>query len=220
MTGAGRRWIAAAFLAPLVAACAAAVDTPPPPAPGSVGAAEFEAIFHARADSARMRFTPADVRFMQDMMVHHAQAVEMAQLAPERAASASVRTLAARILNGQTDEIALMETWLRERAQPLPDEHAHHHHPHGAAMAGMLSPAEMRELAAARGAEFDRLFLQRMIQHHRGAVEMVRTLFASDGAGQDEAVFRFASDVQVDQATEIARMERMLAADVPRGAAP
>jgi uncharacterized protein (DUF305 family) len=175
-----------------------------------------------------MRFTPADVRFMTGMIGHHAQALVMAGMAPTHGASPAIRTLAARIINSQQDEIALMQQWLRDRGQAVPEvhvggtsvmvhgvggEHAGH-------MPGMLTAEQLRELDAARGAAFDRLFLQYMIQHHKGAVTMVHDLFATDGAGQDEAVFKFGSDVQVDQATEIARMELMLQALPAGGGAP
>lgn len=177
---------------------------------GALSAAEIEAIYAARMDSARARFTPADVRFMSDMIHHHAQAIEISQLVPERTSSGAIRTLAARIINAQRDEITRMENWLRARGQPVPEVHptGHMHH----AMPGMLTPEQVRELEAARGDAFDRLFLTRMIAHHEGAVSMVHELFATDGAAQDEDVFRFASDVQVDQATEVVRMELMLAA--------
>lgn len=155
-------------------------------------------------------WTEADVRFMTQMIGHHAQAVEMARLAPTHGASPQVRTLAARIIGSQEDEIATMRQWLRDRGQPDPGEHAHHDH--GAMMPGMLTPEQMAQLDRARGEEFDRLFLALMIQHHRGAVQMVSQLFGSYGAGQDETVFKFASDVNVDQETEIARMQRMLEA--------
>lgn len=211
------RWTAfAAVLGPLAAgACASGGAAPPSGVAPS--AAEFEEIYRARADSARMRYTPADVRFMGDMIAHHAQAVEMARMAPTHGASPAVQRLAARIVAGQVDEIAIIQRWLRDRGEPVPDLHAAH--AHAAHMPGMVSPEQLRELDRARGAEFDRLFLARMIEHHRGAVAMVNQLFATDGAGQDEQVFRFASDVQVDQATEIARMERMLAAMAPAGGA-
>lgn len=185
--------------------------------------AEIEAIYRARTDSARTRFTEADVRFMTGMIAHHAQAIVMAKLAPTRGASPSVQTLAARIINAQEDEIATMQQWLRERGQPVPEIHIEgttlmlHGADHAMHMAGMITPEQMRELEQARGAEFDRLFLTYMIQHHRGAVTMVNDLFKTDGAGQDEAVFKFASDVQVDQTTEIARMELMLSALPPKG---
>lgn len=165
----------------------------------------------ARASGDTARWTAADVRFMTTMIGHHAQALEMSELAPTRAGDNSIRILAARIHNAQADEIVTMQTWLRDRGQPIPDAHAHHAGDH-ALMPGMLTSAQMAELAAASGGEFDRLFLTYMIQHHRGATCMVSELFGSHGAGQDEAVFRFATDVNVDQTTEIARMQRMLAA--------
>jgi uncharacterized protein (DUF305 family) len=157
------------------------------------------------------------VDFMTGMIGHHAQALVMSALAPTHGASATIQTLAARITNSQKDEIAIMQRWLRDREQTVPEVHIDgtnmmvHGAGHGM-MPGMLTPEQMDQLDEARGGEFDRLFLTLMIQHHRGAVSMVRELFATDGAGQDEAVFKFASDVQVDQTTEVARMERMLAA--------
>jgi uncharacterized protein (DUF305 family) len=175
---------------------------------------ELDALFRARLAESRTRFTEADVRFMSDMIAHHAQALEMADHAVPRGASPAVRTLAARIRSGQQDEIALMQSWLRERGQPVPEVHAgagHHGHDHGT-VPGMLTPAQLAELGRASGAEFDRLFLIYMIEHHRGAVAMVDTLLASDGAAQDPVVFRLAADVQADQTAEIARMQRMLAA--------
>jgi uncharacterized protein (DUF305 family) len=207
----------------LAAGCASSRSAPERPAAGMTPA-EFEAIYRAREDSARTRFGVADVRFMTHMIAHHAQALEMAALVPERTASASIRTLAGRITNAQQDEIATMQQWLRDRGQPVPEVHvsgAHvmvHGAEHGAHMPGLLTAAQLEELAAARGPEFERLFLRYMIQHHGGAVTMVAELFATDGAGQDEAVFKFASDVQVDQRTEIDRMERMLAALSAAGA--
>lgn len=151
-----------------------------------------------------MVFSPADVRFMTGMIGHHAQAIEMAGLAESHGAAPAIATLAARVINAQKDEIAAMEQWLRDRGQPVPGGHTHAHMP------GMLTPAQLRELDAARGPAFDRLFLRFMIQHHQGAVTMVHELFGTDGAAQNEAVFKIASDIQVDQITEIARMELML----------
>ena len=177
--------------------------------PASLSPAEIEALYSARQDSARMRFTEADVGFVTGMISHHAQALVMSELAPSHGARPSVQTLAARIINAQRDEIALMQRWLEDRGQPVPPvangEHEHH-------MPGMLTQEQLEELASAFGPEFDRLFLTYMIQHHAGAVTMVHDLFTTDGAGQDGAVFKLASDVQVDQITEIDRMELMLAA--------
>ncbi|HEY0025489.1 MAG TPA: DUF305 domain-containing protein [Longimicrobium sp.] len=162
-------------------------------------------------DVARHAWVPADAEFMTGMIGHHAQAVEISRLVPTRAQSPAVKRLAERIINAQEDEIASMQQWLRDRGQPIPDAaHAHHAAGH-AMMPGMLTPEQVSQLQRATGAEFDRLFLNLMIQHHRGAVSMVQRLFGTQGAGQDETVFKFASDVGVDQTTEIARMQRMLA---------
>jgi uncharacterized protein (DUF305 family) len=162
----------------------------------------------------RYPHTEADVRFMSAMIGHHAQALEMAALAPTNGASPEIRRLAERISSGQQDEIATMQRWLRDRGEPVPDAH---HAMHGHLMPGMLTEAQMKELEQARGPEFDRLFLTYMIQHHQGAVAMVKQLYGAPGAAQDETVFKFADDVGVDQTTEIARMERMLDA-LPAGA--
>jgi uncharacterized protein (DUF305 family) len=168
----------------------------------------------ARADSARLPWTGADVEFMMGMINHHAQALVMARLVPARAASAPVQRLAERIINAQQDEIAQMQRWLRDRGQPVPDPAAAHAAmpgmDHAAHMPGMLTPEQLADLGQARGAEFDRKFLTYMLQHHRGAIVMVDKLFQTPGAGQDEATFKIANDVQADQGTEINRMTIML----------
>lgn len=186
----------------------------------------------ARADGGRQAYTAADVAFMQGMIAHHAQALVMTALVPTRAAAGSVRTLAERIDVGQRDEIAFMQAWLRERGEPVPEPAAAGHGSAGHAtpaqheaghgigdpaphMPGMLTAEQLAQLSAATGADFDRLFLAFMIQHHEGALTMVEQLFASPGAGQDVNVFRFASDVTADQETEIARMQAMLDAATP-----
>lgn len=190
--------------------------TPQPPADAM---ADLEALYQARMDSARTRFTDADVHFMTGMIGHHAQALVMSAMAPTHGASPAVQRLAARIDNAQRDEIATMQRWLRDRDQPVPEVHIEGTRLmiHGAGdhamhmtMPGMLSQAQIQELDAARGAAFDRLFLAYMIQHHGGAVVMVEDLVATDGAAQGDATFKLASDIQVDQRTEIARMQRML----------
>lgn len=184
----------------------------PAPAPRSGPAA----IAQARADSIRHPYTAADVHFMSGMIGHHAQAIVIAHWAPTHGASPVVRRLAERIINAQQDEIATMQRWLGDRLQPVPEAIATgmkmtmNGVEHVMLMPGMLTEAQMKQLDQARGAEFDRLFLSFMIQHHRGAVAMVTELFDSYGAGQDETIFKFASDVNVDQSTEIARMEKML----------
>lgn len=170
----------------------------------------------ARADSARWPYTEADIRFMSTMIHHHAQAIKMANWAATHGANAEVQRLCARIINAQTDEIRMMQGWLRDRRQTIPDPNPEGMKmmmggvEHMMLMPGMLTEAQMKELDAARGEDFDRLFLTFMIQHHRGAVTMVKELFGQRGAGQDEAVFKFASDVNVDQTTEVNRMLQML----------
>lgn len=201
----------AASLAVLaLAACATSART---------GGAPLTPAEQAHADGGVSAYTPADVAFMQGMIAHHAQALVMAALATSNDAGRSVSVLAERIDVSQRDEIAFMQRWLRERDQTVPqvaDEHAGHTMPMGAAhdhsahMPGMLTAEQLTQLTAARGAEFDRLFLTFMIQHHEGAIVMVRELFASPGAGQDVNVFLFASDVVADQTTEIDRMRALL----------
>lgn len=180
---------------------------------------DLEAIYRARVDSARMQFTDADVKFMTGMIAHHAQAIVMSRLAPTHGARAEVQTLAARIINAQQDEIETMQQWLRDREQPVPEIHiagtnlmVHGAGEHAMHMPGMLTSEQLGELDEARGREFDRLFLTYMIQHHGGAVDMVDDLFSTDGAAQGDEAFKLASDIQVDQITEIARMERMVSA--------
>jgi uncharacterized protein (DUF305 family) len=174
------------------------------------------AVARARADSIRLPYTMADIEFMSGMISHHAQAILMANWAPTHGASPALRRLAERIVVGQADEIALMQSWLRDRLQPVPEADPKGMKmkmgsmEHVMLMPGMLSEEQMKQLDAARGVEFDRLFLTFMIQHHRGAIAMVRTLFSSHGAGQDETVFKFANDVEIDQTEEIGRMQQML----------
>ena len=153
---------------------------------------------------------------MSAMIGHHTQGIVMAGWAPTHDAGPSVRTLAERIINAQQDEIATMQQWLRDRGQPVPEARATgmklmmNGAEHEMLMPGMLTETQMRQLDQVKGPEFDRLFLTLMIQHHRGAVAMVEDLFGSYGAAQDETVFKFANDVNVDQSTEIARMQTML----------
>ena len=184
----------------------------------------------APAPAPPVRSTPraneADVRFMSGMIGHHAQAVVMAGWAPSHGASDAVQRLAERIVVGQNDEIALMQNWLRDQGEPVPEADPAGWRmtmggtEHVMLMPGMLTDEQMQELDRARGPGFDRFFLTYMIQHHDGALTMVEELFGSYGAGQDEVVFRFASDVFADQSTEIERMQRMLEAISPGGGAP
>lgn len=158
------------------------------------------------------RTTLADVAFMQAMIGHHAQAMHMSSLVPARTRSVDVRTLAERIDVSQREEIALMSRWLAARGQTVPDtaHAAQGHDVPGHAAMGMLSGDELRRLAAARGDDFDRLFLTFMIRHHEGAVAMVQQLLSRPGGGQDPEAWRLAADVDADQRAEIARMRRML----------
>jgi uncharacterized protein (DUF305 family) len=150
------------------------------------------------------------------MISHHAQAIKMASWAPIHGASAPLVRFAERVVVGQSDEIAMMQSWLRDRLQPVPDADPAGMRmkmgdmEHVMLMPGMLSEEQMKQLDAAHGKEFDRLFLLFMIQHHRGAIDMVRQLFGSHGAAQDETVFKFANDVEIDQSEEIQRMQQML----------
>jgi len=154
---------------------------------------------------------PADVRFMREMIGHHAQALEMTALVPGRAAREDLRMMAGRITVSQQDEIAIMRRWLESRGQAVPATDAHHGH-HGGGeehrMPGMATPEEMARLSASTGAEFDRLFLELMIRHHEGALVMVAQLFAA-GGGQESQVFHIASEVDADQRMEIDRMRAM-----------
>ncbi len=152
--------------------------------------------------------TEADVAFVQAMVPHHQQALEMTAMVDERTASKQVPLLAERIEVSQTDEIAQLENWLTARDEALPGEHSHHGD-HAELMPGMLTPDELENLRAAQGRRFDRLFLTYMIRHHEGAVIMVEELFAADG-GQEPQVFQLASHIESDQLVEIARMRQML----------
>jgi uncharacterized protein (DUF305 family) len=184
------------------------------PGAGVVGSNSSAAI--EAAQQAAAAYAPADVDFMQGMIPHHAQAVIMARWAKTHGARADVQVLCERINIAQTDEIRLMRNWLAERHQEVPDSTSTKHMMkmggmvHAMLMPGMLTDEQMRALDAARGSEFDRLFLTGMIGHHQGAIAMVHELFSHGDAGHDETVFRFASDVEADQAAEIHKMQLML----------
>ena len=214
MTLSRARGASALLLGAAVAICGASTasaQAASPPLGDSIGIAK------ARADSLRYPYTAGDVQFMSHMIGHHAQALVMAGWAPTHGANAEVQRLAARIINAQTDEINIMQTWLRDRRQPVPEAKSGpmkmvmNGMEHEMLMPGMLTDEQMKELDQARGKDFDKLFLRYMIQHHRGAVSMVNDLFGTPGAAQDETVFKFANDVQLDQSTEINRKQKMLA---------
>lgn len=192
---------------------ALSAQTPPPTVqPGAPGE-DTRVLEPGELDGTELPpHTEADLRFMREMIPHHAQALEMVELLRGRTSNPWLDRLALRIEISQEDEIAMMRRWLRERGEEAPDGMAHHGHDGvmGELMPGMLTPEQMTQLVEAREAEFDRLFLEFMIGHHEGALVMVRELFASPGAGQGSAIYHFASDVEADQEMEIRRMRALL----------
>jgi uncharacterized protein (DUF305 family) len=163
--------------------------------------------------------SPADVEFMRGMIGHHAQAVEMTAMIPSHTQNKDLRSLGARISSSQSDEIRFMKRWLAARDESIPKampKMPGMDMPHEASretmarMPGMLTPKQMEALQKARGVEFDRLFLLGMIQHHNGALTMVKDLFNTAGAGQDAELFNFATDADNTQRAEIRIMETML----------
>jgi len=227
----------AALCVCLVAAACASTGTggADAPSPGADASAESP-----RPEAANREYAEADVRFMQGMIHHHAQAVAMARLVPGHAGTPSVERLAARILSSQRTEIEVMADWLRDRDEPVPEIAARAVEAAeasasgdgpaadgggeaaaarlappggwdaGPQMPGVLSDAKMERLEAAGGQEFDRLFLTYMIDHHAGAVTMVKKLVDSPRGAREESVFRLASGIRADQSTEIDRMRSML----------
>lgn len=193
------------FVLVFVAGCGGAVASTPAggPAPMDGGAA-------APAHSMDPEQSDPDVAFMRDMIVHHRQALDMAALVPDRSSNEALKSLALRIDASQKDEIARMRRWLSGKGVEAPDADLHSMHHDQALMPGMLTPDEMAELAAARGERFDRLFLEGMIKHHQGALNMVSELTASGGAVRDMQVYTLASQIDADQRAEIARMRRLL----------
>lgn len=154
------------------------------------------------------KHSAADTEFMQGMIGHHAQAVEMVDLLKTRTTREDMRMLGLRIEVSQNDEIKMMRRWLEERGEAVPSEHAHHLP--GGMMPGMLTAEEMTRLGAAKGTEFDRLFLEGMIRHHGGALIMVEELLAAPGGAQGAEIHDFASHVDSDQRMEILKMNTML----------
>ena len=218
----GRHILLAALLVASASACRTAQGTsgaPPIIQPGAPGQASQVVAPDKARDQSNVQATAADVKFMQGMIHHHAQALDMVALLMTRTGSDDMKKLAERIRISQTDEIGMMQRWLRGRGQDAPDPHALHmpgmimpdmdHE--GPMMPGMLTPEEMAHLATLKGADFDRAFLEGMIKHHGGALTMVQELFATRGAGQESVIFAFASDVDADQRMEIDRMSAMLA---------
>ena len=161
------------------------------------------------------RYSPDDVRFLQDMITHHQQAIDMAALVKDRTNRREVINVARRIDASQADEMKFMRNWLRERGQPGPDPHAAHmmHSASGTAdhsIMGMATPAQMTAMAAAKGVAFDRMFLERMIAHHQGAVTMAKKLLDRPGSAYDPVLFEFVNEVINDQKAEIKRMNALV----------
>ena len=188
-------------LAIALTGCASRPETPPTVAPSVDHSAH-----HDLPATAGAGYTVADVRFMQHMIGHHAQALRMTAMAPSHGASEPVVRLAQKIDISQRDEIAIMKSWLQERRQAVPDDA----HSGAMAMPGRLTSEQLAQRGAARGREFDRLFLTFMTRHHEGALQMVKELFRTPGAGQEPDIFRFVTDVDADQRDEILVMERLL----------
>tara|TARA_R110002124_G_C8953800_1_gene513486 strand:+ start:176 stop:862 length:687 start_codon:yes stop_codon:yes gene_type:complete len=205
----------------------AAPASPPIFQPGAPGTAARVITPGQAVALSRGTYTDADVAFMQHMIVHHGQAVAMVDLLQQYGTDPTVQLLGRRIALGQAAEIALMRDWLRARDQSteMPDmagmagmDHSAHAGMAGMTMppsdvpvmAGMLSPAQMQALAAARGPAFDRLFLEGMIRHHQGALAMVDDLLARPGTAEDPLLSDFTNSVVADQSTEILRMQSIL----------
>jgi uncharacterized protein (DUF305 family) len=210
--------ITAAFAAFPVAVAGQVVpgDEPVIVQPGRPG--EQSKILPANTRAKLPPVSASDVEFMRGMIMHHAQAVEMTAFIETRTENREVRRLGARISQSQADEIRFMTRWLESRGQTVDAPkaettggHRHHGSSEHVMMPGMLSADQMEELRKAKGAEFDRLFLKGMIQHHEGALVMVKELFAAAGSGQDAELFNFATDVDSGQRAEIKAMQTLLA---------
>ncbi len=222
MTRVGRITGLMALACAMIAGPAAAQDVAPIIQPGAPGEASRTLTVEQSVELARGRYTPADVRFMQHMIVHHGQAVDMGALVEGRTTHDGITAIARRIAMSQETEIDMMRAWLAQREKPLEadDLHAHHgHHGHHAGMAmsrdvplmpGMLSPAQMDALAASADSDFDRLYLSGMIHHHQGAIDMVHDLMSNPGAGEDPEISEFLAAIIADQSAEILRMQVML----------
>ena len=205
-----RRALALFLLCAAGAACRSAAGGGEPAIiqPGAPGQANRTISAEAATDLSKVQATAADIKFMQGMIGHHAQALEMTALIPDRTSRREMALLNQRISVSQADEIEMMKTWLQKRGQEIPAEH--HHHTAEGFMPGMLTPEQMTELANAKGEHFDQLFLKYMIQHHQGALTMVDELFKTPGAGQEGDINAFAADVDSDQRMEINRMRALL----------
>jgi uncharacterized protein (DUF305 family) len=209
-----RRTLLAVLTLVAVAGCSSDEDEPESPPvvqlgpPGETGTPLTEDEISELEETS---YTEADVAFVQNMIPHHAQALVMTDLVADRTGRDDLPLLAERMDVSQRDEIALMERWLEERGEEVPDASAGHHHGEGELMPGMLTDDDLARLEAASGRDFDELFLLYMIRHHEGAVMMVAELLSSDDGGQESDVFRLAQHIDSDQNVEIARMKSLLA---------
>jgi uncharacterized protein (DUF305 family) len=209
-----RRILLAALTLVVLAGCSSDDDEPDAPPvvqlgpPGETGTPLSEDEIAALEETS---YTEADVAFVQNMIPHHAQALVMTDLVADRTGRDDLPLLAERMDVSQRDEIALMERWLEDRGEEVPDASAGHHHGEGELMPGMLTDDDLARLEAASGRDFDELFLLYMIRHHEGAVMMVAELLSSDDGGQESDVFRLAQHIDSDQNVEIARMKSLLA---------
>jgi uncharacterized protein (DUF305 family) len=213
----GPAFVAVTCIALGLAACHVAARTreiQPVPSilvqPGPPGAPSHVISVAKATDLSHVQATKADIEFMQGMIHHHLQAIDMTNLLAQNTQSEDMRKLGLRMSLSQTDEIKMMRRWLEVRGQDAPDDHANHL-PGAPMMPGMLSADEMAQLAAAKSKEFDILFLHGMIKHHTGALVMVDNLFETEGAGQQSEIFAFATDVEADQRADIDRMTAILA---------
>lgn len=212
------RVLAVLCVAALALACGSAPTQQRVPIvqPGAPGQASKDVSAAAAADESHVGYTDADVAFMQGMIHHHAQALDMVDLLNRNTTSAEMQQLGKRIALSQTDEIKMMRTWLEARGKAAPDPRAHDMAAmpgmpaHSVMMPGMLTPDEMAHLGALKGPAFDKTFLEGMIKHHRGALTMVKDLLATAGAAQDADIFNFAANIEADQSAEIERMTDML----------
>ena len=177
--------------------------------PGAPGQASSTLTAEEAIKLSKTSYSPDDVKFMQNMIPHHAQAVDMGVLVDERTNNEQIIEIAGRIKKSQDDEIAFMKRWLEERGEATEMTHAHHHMDHK--MMGMASEEQMAELAASKGTAFDRLFLELMIPHHEGAVRMVDDLLDKSGSAYDPVLYNFVNDIIADQEAEITRMDELLA---------
>lgn len=202
------RSIAAALsLLPFIAGCSGAKEGEKAETAAAMDHSHMAGMSDKISIPAGAMYTEADVRFMQGMIAHHAQAIHMSRLAAKNGSNSRLKFLAMTIDQSQRTEIAQMQTWLLNNSQTAPDTMSYV----GMTMSGMLTPVQLSELEGLKGAEFDKKFLEYMILHHEGAIKMVKELFASPPSGQEVNVNIFANEVELVQTAEIAAMHQMLA---------